>query len=500
MSRRLDITLHAVSVRRGDHWALREITLELGGGRWGLIGGNGAGKTQFLKLLAGEVWPTPTGRERREYHLDGRVLELAEAKTRIAYVGAERQDRYARYEWDLAVRDVIATGLHRTDLLLAPVTRGQSQRIHAVLRACGLRSLAARRFLSLSYGQKRLVLIARAVVQRPDWLLLDEIYNGLDTGHRRRLDRILAQLRRHGQAWIAAAHRAVDVPAGTTRLLRLDAGRLGAPLPLDAAALAALDRAAHPRRRRSVKTRAPAVRCGRTLLTIPHADLFVDYRPVLRDLHWTLREGEHWAVTGANGSGKSSFLKLLYGDLAPALGGSIMRRGFPPGTPIERWKRRTAYLSPELQTDYLVDGPDNLVASGRHASIGLAEPATAADLRVARRCLRFFGLLPLAQRRPRELSYGQMRRALMARALAANPRILLLDEPFTGLDPEQREAMKGLLDRLARDGVSLVMAVHHPEDLPRAITHVLHLHKRRAVAGVAHFTDGVGGTMQRFPA
>jgi len=83
--------------------------------------------------------------------------------------------------------------------------------------------------------------------------------------------------------------------------------------------------------------------------------------------------GEHWAVFGANGAGKSSFLRLLYGDLAPALGGTIERRGFPAGTPIEAWKRRTGYVSPELQTDYAVDVTlIDLVASGRYASIACA--------------------------------------------------------------------------------------------------------------------------------
>ena len=91
------------------------------------------------------------------------------------------------------------------------------------------------------------------------------------------------------------------------------------------------------------------------LLRIRQADLYVDYRAVLRRVNWELRAGEHWAVFGANGAGKSSFLKLLYGDLSPALGGRIERTGFPRGTPIQAWKRQTGLVSPELQTDYAVN-------------------------------------------------------------------------------------------------------------------------------------------------
>jgi ABC-type molybdenum transport system ATPase subunit/photorepair protein PhrA len=130
-----------------------------------------------------------------------------------------------------------------------------------------------------------------------------------------------------------------------------------------------------------------------------------------------------------------------------------------------------------------------LVASGRHASIGLVDAPSARDLRAALGWLKFFALSSVAKRRPRELSYGQLRRALIARALAANPRILLLDEPLTGLDPRQRGAMKRLLEKMMKQRRTLIIAVHHVEDLPRGMTHGLHLHNRRARLADAYSAD-----------
>ena len=485
MTARLAISLRAVSVRRGAKWVLRDITWQLRPGeRWTLLGENGAGKTQLLKLLSGDIWPNPT-RSRgdgRSFRLGARSVDLIEAKARVAYVGAEQQDKYARYGWNLRVREMVATGLHRTDLLLAPVSANEAKRVGDTLRACGLSRLAAREFQSLSYGEKRLALLARALVQNVDWLLLDELYNGLDRAYRRRIDAILDRARDRGQSWIATAHRAMDVPRGSRALLELSGGRIHRVKPLRRVEFERLRAKAgehlpNPARRQGRRQRRLAPKAP-VLLRLSHVDLFVDYRLVLRDLNWQLRHGEHWSVFGANGAGKSSFLKLLYGDLAPALGGRIARRGYPAGTPIAEWKRHVGYVSPELQSLYAVDVSIlDLVASGRHSSIGLNDAPNAEDRKQALYWLKFFKLLSYARRRPRELSYGQLRRALIARAMAADARILLLDEPLTGLDPGQRAMMKRLLAGLMKRRVAVVIAVHHAEDLPRGMTHGLHLHK-----------------------
>ena len=487
MKGRLTLALRAVSVRRGAKWVLRDITWRLEPGeRWALLGENGAGKTQLLKILSGDIWPTPTraGPARRTYLAQGSTVELLDAKPRMAYVGGERQDKYSRYDWNLCVRDVVATGLERTDLLLAPPTQTQARRVSAMLSKCGITRLARRKFLSLSYGEKRLTLLARALAQDPDWLLLDEVYNGLDAEYRRRVDGVLEAARRRGQSWVATAHRAADVPRGTRRLITLSDGRIREIKPLlrtDTARLRAHAEEMPRALPRRTAPRARLKRSGAVLVRLIDVDLYVEYRPVLRAVNWQLRRGEHWSVFGANGAGKSSFLKLLYGDLSPAAGGKIVRAGLAAGAPISEWKKRVGYVSPELQSLYTVDVMVlELVASGRHSSIGLAEPMTAADKRAARRWLKFFKLLSVAARRPRELSYGQLRRALIARAMTADPHILLLDEPLTGLDPKQRAAIKRLLERLMQRQLTVVAAVHHAEDLPHGMTHALHLHKGQA--------------------
>src|SRR5262245_11229616 len=99
-------------------------------------------------MLRGDVWPTPTGRERRAYRLDGTGI----AKERIAYVGPERQDKYVRYGWNLTVEQIVTTGLFDEDIPLTTPTRAQSNKVERTLRRFGLSGLRHRRLLTLSYG------------------------------------------------------------------------------------------------------------------------------------------------------------------------------------------------------------------------------------------------------------------------------------------------------------------------------------------------------------
>ncbi|HEX7011606.1 MAG TPA: ATP-binding cassette domain-containing protein [Steroidobacteraceae bacterium] len=482
------IELSHCSLILDDHKVLDDINFTLRRGeRWALIGPNGAGKTLLLKMLRGDVWPTPDGRERVRFALGASPLQAgAGHKQLIAYVGPERQDKYVRYGWNLTVAEVVTTGLFDEDIPLTRPARTQRERVARVLRRFGLWSLRERRMLTLSYGQRRLALVARAFASEAPVLLLDEVFNGLDEKTKHKLRRSLERPR-GGHAWILSSHRPKELPANVTHIARIEAGRVvslarvrASNRPGTSHVLRALEKPRSADRRRfelspeSPQTSRSAR--GPWLVRIRNANVYRDYRPVIRQLDWTIHKGEHWAVLGANGSGKSTLLSLLYGDLHPALGGTIERRDCPPGTRIEEWKRRTGWVSPELQADsFLAGSLEDIVVSGRYSSVGLDEPATKADRRAATRWMKFFGIEGLRARKPRQLSYGQMRLALLARAMINEPRLLLLDEPCTGLDADTRVQVLNEIERLARNGTQIIMAVHDPEDIVPSVRNVLRI-------------------------
>jgi molybdate transport system ATP-binding protein len=293
--------------------------------------------------------------------------------------------------------------------------------------------------------------------------------------------RFLETTRRAQLPWVLAIHRSEDLPRAASHVLVLEQGKVCFRGKRSDALLTEFLRGtrAEIARDRTVgrgRARSREIRAGKPLIRV-RGDIYVEHQQVLRKVDWTLGAGEHWAVLGRNGSGKSTLLRLLHGDLSPALGGVVERSGFPPGTPIEDFKRTVGLLSPELQSDHAREdlSVEEIVMSGRHASIGLNEAPSAADRRAARRTLGFFGLGDFATRRPRELSYGQMRRVLLARAMVNDPALLLLDEPCTGLDTATRAVVLAHLERLARDGVRIVMATHHAADLIPSINRICQL-------------------------
>ena len=469
------IELEHVSVRLGSHWAVRDVSLDVRAGqRWLLLGPNGAGKTVLLKLLRGDFWPTPTGLEVRRYHLrSGEVLDQPRfAADRIAYLGPERQDRYERRESTLDVAQVVLTGFDDSEFPLVPATPAQRRRIVQVLRQVGLAGWPGRAFLSLSYGQRRRVLLARAVVREPDVLLLDEALNGLDAKGRAAFQRALRRIVSARTAYVLSSHRASDAPPDITHVAHIRGGRLA-----ENGDVTRFVRETGPGGRAPEggnRRRFPA----RALLRLERAAVFRGGRPVIGAFDWTLREGEHWQLRGANGAGKSTLVAVLYGDLWPAHGGQRIRRW----TAADDWKARVGLVSPELQAAYAATGctVEEIVASGLHSSIGLNDTPTAAELRRVRRELRAWKLEALAARRARELSYGQLRLVLAARAFMRPRRLFLLDEPFDGLDAEARGALRSRLDAAVQRGATLVMATHHDEDVPRYVCNELRLRRGRA--------------------
>ena len=491
-ARYVEVRLESLRLERQARLVLQDVSWTVKPGeRWVLAGGNGAGKTQLLKIIAGAVWPTPRNAKRpsataersRRYRWRKETFASPfEVKEEIGYIGPERQDKYERYGWNHSVEQIVGTGLYRTDIPLDPLSAADRKRIATLLERLAIEPLAQRPFLSLSYGERRLTLLARVLASRPKLLLLDELLSGLDETNHSRALRWLERTTRARMPWVLATHRVADVPDSATHALVLESGRVvyrgvirNAPLRKW---LSDHDPIAGSSAVRSVTARpvsAPLVRLER-------ASVYLDEQRVLENLSFEVRSGDCWVIHGHNGSGKTTLLRTLYGDHGVAHGGRIQRAGIAPGVPLQEFKRRVGIVAPHLQSDHPQElTVSTVVQSGRHASIGLNDASSPADRAAARRALQFFGLSDLASRRLRDLSYGQLRRVLFARAWICRPSLLLLDEPFSGVDSPTRFNLMTHVAAMVASGTGVVMTTHYRTEWPSCVTHELELASGRAI-------------------
>jgi molybdate transport system ATP-binding protein len=460
----------------GLNWTVRE------GEHWGLLGPNGAGKSTLLRavlgdvpvvrgnfnIFSGEEWNPPIGWASFELH---RQLIARE----------ESRDAARWFSADLDGAGTAAELLRELRPAQAPV--GTEAWIEQLVELFDLRRLLPRPFRSLSTGEIRRLLVARALVRRPRLLALDEPFDGLDEGSRGLLAGALGKLTAKGIQLLQVSHRVEELIPEITHVLALSGGRVlwqgprrGTLTPRNLRRLygkASEEPASPPARQCS------APRTGEPLVQMRAVSVRYGDRLVLDCLDWTVRRGENWCVRGPNGSGKTTLLSLVCGDNPQAYANDIRLFGVPRGSGESIWdiKRRIGLLSTEFQIAYRREASGlEVVVSGFHDSIGLYERSGAAEEASARELLGLLGLEEFAERDFGLLSGGQQRLLLLARAMVKRPELLVLDEPCQGLDPSNRSWILALIDRMVGNtGADLIYVSHHQDELPHCLTHLLEL-------------------------
>jgi iron complex transport system ATP-binding protein len=210
---------------------------------------------------------------------------------------------------------------------------------------------------------------------------------------------------------------------------------------------------------------------------------------ILDRIAWTVAPGEHWIVLGANGSGKTSLLSALTGYLPPTAG-DVRVLGEEFGASDWRDLRLHVGIVSSSVRQLMHDDEPALVtvASGKYATIGHWGRLPKADLAAAHKLLAQVECTAIADRPWLVLSQGERQRVLIARALMARPRLLILDEPCAGLDPVAREQFLAFVERLAAQksaSPALVLVTHHVEEIMPSFTHALLLRTGRVVTAGA---------------
>ena len=202
---------------------------------------------------------------------------------------------------------------------------------------------------------------------------------------------------------------------------------------------------------------------------------------VLKDLSWTVNQGEHWLIRGPNGSGKTTLLELITGDNMQVYCNDVHLFGIKRGSGETIWdiKKQLGIVSYRLHVEYRMLGGTsllNVIISGFRDSIGLYEAAKDTEIALAKKWLALGGFAGRESESFGNLSYGEQRAVLILRSAVKSPKLLILDEPCHGLDENFRTKILHLMELIGQGGTTTMLHVtHDPTEILPCEKHVLEL-------------------------
>jgi len=510
------VKMEEITVRVGSQLLFEQTSWEIKNGQqWAIIGGNGSGKSTLAEAICHKV---AVVRGRILYYFDGGHNHNGQARPffnrgEIVMISPEthrdlmqQQGGYHQARWqsiegeDSPTVSELLTG-HSIERISAfdvtPMKISEEvyrRRREKAVELLGIDYLIARKILHLSNGEGRKMLIARALMQSPKLLILDDPFSGLDYASRDALQKAIDTLLSDGtMRLLLITPREEEIPAGITHVVRVDNAQIvdqgpkeemlgPAPeSPGTTATPAAPPTNAGARQHYVVQPESDKV--GPVLVDIKDSTITYNGVKVLDGIDWRMRQGENWAVLGPNGAGKTTLLSLILADNPQAYANDITIFGRRRGSGESIWeiKREIGWVSPELQVYYHRETScRHVICSGFFDSVGLYQTCSPDQAQIAQRWLNELGLTHLADRPLGTVSVGEQRLVLLGRALVKEPALLILDEPCQGLDYGHRTRIIDLLDQLCRQlPVSLIYVTHHFDEMPQAITHILKLERGR---------------------
>jgi len=356
-----------------------------------------------------------------------------------------------------------------------------------LLQPLRIAPLLGKELIKLSNGETRRVMIAKALLQNPVLLMLDNPYSGLDIQARKDFSEMVNKIIDNGTTVILVTSP-TEIPGNITHVLTLDEGQitgkytreeyLTLPVPeiktninIDEEKLRALVKPATPQFDTIIRMEQVKVQYGEHL--------------ILDDVNWIVKPNEKWALLGHNGAGKSTLLSLINGDNPQAYSNELYLFDRKRGSGESIWdiKRKIGFVSPELH-QYFKAGSNcqQVVVSGFYDIIGSTRSGTPEQLEHAASWMDILGIADHMHLPFKGVPESVQRLTLLARALVKEPPLLIFDEPCQGLDVQQKEHFKQVIDTLCNImDLTLIFVTHYQEEIPSAVTKVLKLEKGRSI-------------------
>lgn len=425
-----------------------------------IIGRNGAGKTMFVDMLTGKH---PAFPDMVRYGFDEPYNKLRYISFRDTYGGDNDRTYFLQQRWNQMEIDeetpTVGSKLEEAYQLAGDDTSERRALQKHIYEIFHLEPLLDKYIILLSSGELRKYKLASSLFTNPKVLIMENPFIGLDKETREQLKELLGMLaQEQGLQIILVLAKTDEIPEFITHIVEVKDLRV-----------------------------MPKVNSGQwrvesqlnEVIHFNHVTIRYGARTILKDLDWTVMQGEHWALSGQNGSGKSTLLSLVCADNPQSYACDISLFGHKRGSGESIWdiKRHIGYVSPEMHRSYKQNIPSiEIVASGLKDTIGLYTRPKEDEKIQCRKWLNVFGIGNLEDRKFHEMSSGEQRLVLLARAFVKEPDLLILDEPLHGLDDINRKMVKDIVDDYCKNPeVTLIYVTHYQEELPKCIDHSISL-------------------------
>jgi len=435
------------------------------GENWVLGGMSGSGKTALAKVIAGHL--SALGDVNINFALNSQLpaeVLLVESWYQFKNLEGVANFYYQQRYTSLQAKDTLT--VHAELVAFGSEKHLHFDKVEPILEALNFSSFASSQLIELSSGEHKKLQLIKALWLKPQLLILDQPYTGLDSASRKNLNALLDEISAEGVQLILISSE-VELPKSINHFAEIKGGKLVEVNSIELAADVVKQSGEIP----DFLKQSP-IYASDNIVKMVGVNISYGEKQVLKNINWEVKAGEKWLLQGHNGSGKSTLLSLINGDHPQSYANELYLFGNKRGSGESIWdiKQHIGLISPEFH--WYFDATATVwqsIASGFYDTVGLFQQLPYSKSAQVDELVEYFGLTESKNELLSALPLGKQRLVLLARTIIKNPELLILDEPCQGLDRRQTTHFNQLVDELCNNGMTLIYVGHFESQLPTCI-------------------------------